>query len=465
MDAFATIETLALALREGRITSLEIVDAALHRIAALDPKLHAFALVFAEEARAQARAADRNRADAPDAGPLSGIPIALKDLVDVAGRVTAAGSRALPAHPATASAGVVARLEAAGMIVLGKTHTVEFAFGGWGTNPVVGTPWNPWDLAVHRAPGGSSSGSAVAVASGLVPAALGTDTGGSVRTPSCFCGLVGLKTSRGLIGRSGVFPLALSLDTVGPLVRSVRDAALLLAAMAGPDSADAATLGAPVIDPLSGIEDGVAGMRIGVLPDAEMAQVAPDIRALFDAALGTLAALGARIATIALPRPLAEYLDAPSAIMGAESYARLGALVDAADNPVSAEARRRIGRGRDLSAATYLRLLERRAVDQTDFAEALEGFDAIASPVCFDVAPPVDALDEDAIPTLCGRFVNYLDLASLALPIGLARGLPAGMQVMVRRFDDALALRIGRAFETARGGLFTAPPGLASCMD
>jgi aspartyl-tRNA(Asn)/glutamyl-tRNA(Gln) amidotransferase subunit A len=465
VDCFASIEQLARDLQAGRITSLALTESLLARIAALDPALHAFVAVFADRARDQARHADRSRTGS--AGPLHGIPVALKDLIDVEGHVTGAGSRSLPETVAARSAHVARKLEDAGMIVLGKTHTVEFAFGGWGTNPVLGTPRNPFDMQVHRAPGGSSSGSAVAVAAGLVPAALGTDTGGSVRTPSAFCGLVGLKTSRGLIGRSGVFPLALSFDTIGPMVRAVRDAGLMLAAMAGPDPDDDATAGLRDMAPLAEVEDGVRGLRLAVLPDHELESVAPDVRALFQAAMAELERLGAQIGTIRLPHPVAHYIAPPGAIMSVEAYARLGAVVEDETNSVSAPARRRVGAGRGVSTMQYLQAFESRRADQAGFAAAMDGFHALACPTCFDIAAPLDAIDEDVVPTLCGRFVNYLDLASLALPIGLAPrmavgmpvGMPVGMQVMVRRFADPLALRIGRALEASRGGLFT-PPAL-----
>lgn len=459
--AFATLEDLARAVVAGETSSEELTQTFLDRIVRLDGKLHAYVAVNGREALRQARAADVARARGQSRGPLHGIPVAVKDIFDCAGQATEAGSAALTGRIPGISANAVRRLEAAGMIVLGKTHMVEFAFGGWGTNPVKGTPWNPWDLETHRVPGGSSSGSAVAVAAGLAPAALGTDTGGSVRTPACWCGVIGLKTSLGLIGRSGVVPLCPTHDTVGPLTRSVRDAALLLDALAGADPDDPATAAAPRIWPLTGIEQGVEGLRIGVLGDADLASVDPDIRKLIERAVQDFGTLGAQLEEIRLPLTVEEYVRDGGDLMSAESYAWLGQYTDAPDSPVDPVIRERIRRGCEISASVYIRLLEARRLAQAELNAALEGIDAFLAPTCPRAAIPVDEVDEAVAPNVFGRFVNFLDLASLSVPIGFTRaGLPAGLQIITRRFDDAVALRIGRAFECARGGLVQRPPGL-----
>ena len=450
-DPFRTCESLAKALATGETSSRELVDLYLGRIRELDGKLHAFVSVFEREARLAAAARDKARAADP-VGPLHGIPVAIKDIFDYAGHRTGAGSKAWSPAPAEETAFAVQRLEAAGMIVLGKTQTVEFAYGGWGTNPVMGTPWNPWDLAVHRAPGGSSSGSAVAVAAGLAPVALGSDTGGSVRIPACFCGLVGLKTSRGAIGRGGVFPLSPSLDTVGPLARSVRDAALLVDAMEGIDMRDEETGRGRPLNVLEGLELGIRDLRIGRLAAEEMTELTPDVRGLFENALRAFEDLGARVQEVRLPRRVADYFRDTGDVMSAESYANLAKIIDDEGSPVDPVIRGRIGRGRDISADAYARLLDRRRSDQIDFQSLFDRLDAIVAPICQAPAPPLADIDENAPPALYGRFVNFLDLAGLAVPMGKAsKGLPMGLQILVPRFDDALALRIGRAFEKARG--------------
>jgi aspartyl-tRNA(Asn)/glutamyl-tRNA(Gln) amidotransferase subunit A len=457
-DPFGTCESLAKALATGETSSRELVDLYLGRIRELDGKLHAFVSVFEREARLAAAARDKARAAHP-VGPLHGIPVAIKDIFDYAGYRTGAGSKAWSPAPAEETAFAVQRLESAGMIVLGKTQTVEFAYGGWGTNPVMGTPWNPWDLAVHRAPGGSSSGSAVAVAAGLAPVALGSDTGGSVRIPACFCGLVGLKTSRGAIGRGGVFPLSPSLDTVGPLARSVRDAALLVDAMEGIDLRDEETGRGRPLNLLEGLELGIRDLRIGRLAPEEMTELTPDVRGLFENALRAFEDLGARVEEVRLPRRVADYFRDAGDVMSAESYANLAKIIDDKGSPVNPVIRGRIGRGRDISADAYARLLDRRRFDQIDFQSLFDRLDAIVAPICQAPAPPLADIDENAPPALYGRFVNFLDLAGLAVPMGKAsKGLPMGLQILVPRFDDALALRIGRAFEKARGDDPMRPP-------
>ncbi|NIA69378.1 amidase [Pelagibius litoralis] len=453
------MEALSAALAEERVTSEALVEVYFSRIEKLDTKLHGFVSVYPEQAMKEARASDAARVAGRAAGPLHGIPIAIKDIFDYAGHPTEAGSLALTDRKPAISATAVQRLEAAGMIVLGKTQMVEFAFGGWGTNPVKGTPWNPWDLETHRVPGGSSSGSAVAVAAGLAPAALGTDTGGSVRTPACWNGIVGMKTSSGLIGRGGVVPLCPTHDSVGPLTRSVRDAAVLLEVLAGFDPRDPATAEAPQIAPLAAIERDIDGFRLGVLGEDDLTSMEPAVRLLFDKALKDFEGLGARVEEIRLPLSIEEYLAGGGDIMSVESYKHLGHYAEPTNSPVDPVIRARILRGREISAPTYMELLETRRAAQADFLKRLDRLDALIVPGCHQVSIPVDQVDEDMPPNVFGRFVNFLDLASLSLPIGLTdAGLPAGMQVVVRRFDDPLALRIGRAFEKARGGLVQRPP-------
>ena len=243
--AARSLGELSLLLSRREASSREIVDACLARIASLDAKLHAFVEVYADDARRLADAADLERASGVVRGPLHGLPIALKDLLEMEGRQTTAGSYSWRGRISTFTATCVAHLLRTGMIPIGKTHLVEFAFGGWGRNEAMGAPWNPWDLATHRVAGGSSSGSAVSVAAGLVPAAIGSDTGGSVRIPAALCGITGLKTTFGLVSLHGAVPLSTLLDTIGPLAHDVEDCALLTAAMAeggrGADIASAAS--------------------------------------------------------------------------------------------------------------------------------------------------------------------------------------------------------------------------------
>src|SRR5437762_6981270 len=287
---------LAAEIAARRLSPVDIVEAFLARIARLDGKLHAYIDVYADDARLAAEGADKAIRSGHAVGPLHGVPIALKDLIDLEGRVTTGGSMVWRERRSPATATLARRLIAAGMIVIGKTHTVEFAMGGWGTNQHMGTPWNPWDPAAARTPGGSSAGSGVAVAAGMAPWAIGTDTGGSVRLPASWCGLTGLKTTIGRVSTYGILPLAPSLDTPGPMARSVEDAALLCGVMQGADPLDPRTLSAPPpSDPMPALRRGVKGLRLARMPNAERDGCTPEVLAAYDEALETLARLGAEI--------------------------------------------------------------------------------------------------------------------------------------------------------------------------
>lgn len=445
-----SIETAMAYLADGRLSCEELATFTLNRIETCDRHLHAYVSVFSEQALKRAREMDRNGGSG--AGLLTGLPVAIKDLFDYAGFPTRAGSRATLDRKANSTAFCVQKLEAAGANIIGKTHTVEFAFGGWGANTVMGTPWNPRDRKIHRVPGGSSSGSAVAVASGMAVAALGTDTGGSVRTPASFCGLVGSKTSPGLVSRQGVFPLCPTHDTVGTLTRSVRDAARVLQVISGPDPDDPVTLEAPKADFLSALDDGVDGLEIGILDDAVLAPASRDIFGLYQKSLGNLRRAGARIELHVLPQGLMHYLEDSGRIMSAESYASLGGLVAPDDSPVAPVIRDRVLAGRSITDDEYADMLGLRKRAQDSFLAGFGKFDALVTPTCPNTAIAVADVDESKIVTPFGRFVNYLDLAAVSVPMGLASDrLPAGLQIVVRKYDDALALRIARIIEKSMG--------------
>src|SRR6266849_2022493 len=319
------VHALSTAIQTRKLSPVDLTEALLARIERLDGKLHAFIALYEQEARLAAEAADKAIRAGHAVGPLHGIPIALKDLIDLEGRVTTGGSKVWKDRISPTTATLARKLIAAGMIVLGKTHTVEFATGGWGTNQHMGTPWNPWDLAVPRTPGGSSSGSGVSGAAGLAPWAVGTDTGGSVRLPAAWCGLSGLKTTIGRVSTYGILPLAPSLDTPGPLARSVEDAALLYSVMHGKDPLDPRTLSAPPpSDPMAGLKRGVRGLRLARMPQAERDGCTGEMLAAYDAALDALGRLGAEIVDIALPCRFADATMATGRIIGSEAYQLVG---------------------------------------------------------------------------------------------------------------------------------------------
>lgn len=435
-----------------------LIEETLSTLAAADKKLHAFVRFTPDLALAQARLADAQRQAGAARGLLHGMPIAVKDIVDVEGVVSGCGSLTrAQAPPAERDAHVVMRLRAGGAIFPGKTHTVEYAFGGYGTNITVGTPWNPWDLKTHRVPGGSSSGSGAIVGAGLLPAALGTDTGGSVRIPAGLCGCVGLKTSIGLVGRSGVAPLSQTLDTVGPIARDVTTAARMLAVMQGHDPADPSTSGAPSLDPLRDLERGIAGLRIGRVVDEQLPLASTETRADFACALDRLAKAGAQIVPIRLPCELQEYTRRTGEIIAMEGYANWGHFVDDPSSGLAEPIRTRMLGGKALSSADYIRAIAQRGPAIRDFLAAIDRLDAVVLPTMPYPAIPVAEVDEGQSPMGAHtRWVNYLGLAALAIPTAIGtRGLPLSLQIVVRCFDDSLALRIGRAFELARGPLAT----------
>ncbi len=458
--AFLPAHTLSAEIAARRLSPIDVVEACLRRIAAFDGKLHAFVEVYEKDARLAAEAADKAIRSGHGIGPLHGIPIALKDLIEIEGRVTTGGSFVWRERRSPVTATLVRRLVSQGVIVLGKTHTVEFAMGGWGTNQHMGTPWNPWDPATHRTPGGSSAGSGVAVAAALAPWAIGTDTGGSVRLPSSWCGLAGLKTTIGRVSTFGVLPLSPTLDTPGPMARSVEDAALLYRAMAGPDPLDARTLvRASAEDPIPGLRRGVKGLRLARMPLSERAGVDPEVLAAYDRSLEDLARLGAEIVEIALPCRFADYTEATGRIIAAEAYFLLGDLIDNDALAIDEAVRPRIRPGRKISARDYLAALAEREAAKRAFAEALAGVDALLTPTTQRAAIPLEAVDQKSTPAHFTRFVNFLDLCALSLPNGFTTsGLPSALQIVCRGEEEALALKIGWAYEEATDWHRRRPP-------
>ncbi len=462
--SFLPAHRLATEIAARRLSPVTIVEALLARIAAHDSKLHAFIDLYADDARLAAEAADLAIRSGHAVGPLHGVPIALKDLIDLDGRVTTGGSMVWRDRRSPVTATLARKLIAAGMIVLGKTHTVEFAMGGWGTNQHLGTPWNPWDLTVPRTPGGSSSGSGVSVAAGLAPWAVGTDTGGSVRLPAAWCGLSGLKTTIGRVSTYGILPLAPSLDTPGPLARSVEDTALLYSVMVGADPLDPRTLSAPAVDdPLVGLRRGVRGLRLARMPAAEREGCAAEMLAAYDTAVEALARLGAEIVDVALPCRFADATVMVGRIIGSEAYQLVGDLVDNPALPIDDAVRPRIQIGRGISARDYLAALAERDALKRRFLAALDGIDALLTPTTQRAAIPVDSVDQTTTPAHFTRLVNLLELCALSVPNGLTQtGLPLSLHIICRPYDEATALRIGWAYQEATDWHERHPPGLDS---
>jgi len=455
---WAGVAELSRAFETRALSPVDVVDALLARIKTRE-SLHAYIAIYGNDARQAAEAADRAIKSGHRVGPLHGVPIALKDLIDLEGRVTTGGSKVWIDRVSSLTATLAQRLIAAGMIVLGKTHTVEFAMGSFGTNTHLGTPWNPWDLTVHRTPGGSSSGSAVAVAAGLAPVAIGTDTGGSVRLPAAWCGIVGLKVTLGRISTHGVLPLAFTLDTPGPMARSVEDAALIFRVLNGPDDNDPATLSLPPLDPMPMLRRGVRGLRLAVLPDEERLGVDADVLAAYDASVKTLAGLGAEIVRVGLPNRFSDYAAGVGRIIGAEGYRFVGHLVDDMSLPVDPHIRPRIQVGRGMSARDYLMALADREQHRRAFVAALADVDALLTPTAQTAAIPIAKVDQSGTAAFFTRAGNYLGLCGLAVPNGFtADRLPTSLQILCHAGREDMALRIGWAYEQATSWKARRPP-------
>ena len=473
-----TITQLLEALNTGAVSSEELVAAYLERIRRLDGVLHTFLHVAEETALTEAREADRRRAIArrhPDEvlPPLLGLPIAVKDVITVAGMPTTCGSRILEGFVPPYTATAVQRLQEAGAIVIGKTNTDEFAMGSSTENSAYGPTRNPWDL--ERVPGGSSGGSAAAVAARLVPAALGTDTGGSVRQPAAFCGVTGLKPTYGRVSRYGLVAYGSSLDVIGVLSPSAEDAWWLFRFMAGPDPLDATTMDVPVPEIHLSPEPDLRGMRIGLPREYFTEGVQPDILAAVRAAVDVLAALGAEVVDVRLPHteyavPV-YYLIAPaeaSANLARYDGVRYGPR-EAADTlwevfrrtrgrRFGPEVKRRIMLGTyALSAgyyeAYYGQAQKVRTLIKQDFEQAFQQVDLIAAPVAPTTAFRLGEKHGDPLSMYLADIftisANLAGVPGIAFPVGFDRsGLPVGMQLMAPPFREDLLFRATHAYQT-----------------
>ena len=456
----ASIRELGRRIRSGETSAEALARHFLERIEALDPKLNAFRLVCAERAVASARAADAQLRAGVDLGPLHGVPFAVKDLYDVAGLPTSAGARLLEECVKDTDATVVRRLIRAGMVLLGKTNTVQFAYGGTGINHDHGTPHNPWHAA-HHLPGGSSSGSGVAVAAGLAPMALGSDTGGSVRIPAAFCSTTGLKTTVGRVSRANVYPLSATLDSVGPLCLGVEDAALVYQAMHGPDPRDETTLAHPAHDVLARLHEGVADLRLAFAEGVLFEDADPEVEAAVRACGAVFGRLGAKVRGIDFPQArAAQELNPRGLVIAAEAYAVNRRWVEQHFDDLDPVVAVRLVKGREIPAHEYLETMRERAVLRAQTRAALHDVDALLAPTVPIPPPPLADVDRgpqsySAANLACLRNTtvgNLLDLCALSVPCGFtAAGLPIGLMIYAKPFDEATLLRIGQAFQGATG--------------
>jgi aspartyl-tRNA(Asn)/glutamyl-tRNA(Gln) amidotransferase subunit A len=435
-----TIEEFARRRRARDVTALEVTNICLQRIDELQPSLNAFIRVMADEARRDAEAADRELASGRDRGPLHGVPIAVKDIIDVKGIPTTAASRVRDGHVAAADAPVITRLRDAGAVIIGKTNLDEFAFGTTSEHSAFGAVRHPLDPS--RSPGGSSGGSAVAVASGMALAALGTDTGGSIRIPAAACGIVGLKPTLGEISTAGVVPLSRTFDHVGPFTRTVGDARLVHQAMSASSGAD--------------LSRSAKDLRLGI-PSGYLIDVLDgDVRACFDEATAALRSAGATFMDISIPHASmtpAVYTHIHSS-EGATYHAR---TLDSEPERYTPVVRRRLELGRYVMAEDYVRAMEGRELLRREVEEALNDCDALVLPTLPIPAPAVGAETmtiggrEEPVRALMLRLTQLFNVTghpAMSIPCGVAaHGLPVGLQMVGHRDGTAALIEVAELIE------------------
>ena len=453
MSATLSIAEMGRALRAGSVTSEQLTRDALSRIARNDGDLHAFVLVTADSALAQAKRADAELKAGSDRGPMHGIPHALKDIYDTAGiRTTCHSKLRIDNIPARDSV-VAAKFEAAGAVMLGKLATHEFALGGPSFDlpfPPARNPWNPKHIT-----GGSSSGSATAIGSGMVRMAMGSDTGGSIRGPAAWCGLVGIKPTYGRVSRRGVFPLAWSLDHCGPLSKSVEDSAIALQLLAGHDPYDDASADVPVPNFAADMDKGVKGLRIGVPRNFFMSAqyLTHDVLAGLERTVAQLRDAGAAVEDFDLP-DYALFGAAGRTIMMAEAFSIHEKDMRERFLDFGEITGNRFALGATITAADYIAALRVRRELTAAVNESLRKYDSLLCLSALNTAPSFDGINDPmavAAPMQTIPF-NVTGHPAMSVPVGLASdGLPTGVQIVGRAFDEATVFRVGRAIEQLSG--------------
>ena len=449
-DPYASIVELSKALKKKSVLPSEIIEAQLTRIDAIDPKLGSYQTVYRDAALSAAKEADAAIAKNQRIGPFHGIPFALKDIFELEGQITTCGSREMLQRISPTTGTVVRRLLKAGGIIIGKTKTVECALGGWGTNEQMGTPWNPWDLIEARVPGGSSSGSGVAVASGLASCATGSDTGGSVRLPAAFCGLTGLKVSKACLPTDGIMPLSQTLDTPGPMTRNMADLALMFSIMQGTNTNN---LEKDIINGhgLFSIRENIfKGLKLGILSQEERSRCTDSILESYDKTLDILVELGAELKIFKPPIPYDDLAQSNGAISMYEGYQNHRNFYDDPSKKMDQNVKKRMMGGRDLTSEGHAERLQKRQDNQPVFKASMAEFHALLTPTVLEPAPRLVDIDEDFTPGYFTRPFNYIDMAALALPTAYSeKGLPTSMQIVVPAGQENFVIQMGTVLEKA----------------
>jgi aspartyl-tRNA(Asn)/glutamyl-tRNA(Gln) amidotransferase subunit A len=438
----------------GDVSPVELTAACLERIATVDPDVNAFITVTGDGAMREARAIELAVARGEARGRLAGVPIALKDLFDTSGVRTTAGSRFFGGRVPDGDAAVVERLRGAGAIVLGKLNMHEWALGVTNVNPHYGACRNP--RAVDRITGGSSGGSAAALAAGMCFGALGSDTGGSIRIPASLCGVVGCKPTYGRVSLRGVVPLSWSLDHAGPMARDVSDVALMLEIIAGHDRADPGSADRPTDDYTSGLDAGVNGVRLGVIADEWLGEIEPEVRAAVRQAIDVLASAGASVEELAAPElPEAARLNGLVTTADAATFHR--ERMEQSPEGFGQDVLTRLRRGAAYGATEYAQARRQQTVLRHTFSSWFAGhggaFDAVLLPTTPCAAPRIEGLDAVAMAPVLTRLTapfNFTGLPALSVPCGeTSEGLPVGLQIVGAPWTERRVLQVGRAYELA----------------
>jgi aspartyl-tRNA(Asn)/glutamyl-tRNA(Gln) amidotransferase subunit A len=454
--ALMSLVSVAQAIAAKKLSSREVTRSLLHRIAEWQPRLNAFMAIESEAALKSADEADAALAKGNSRGALHGVPLAHKDMYYDEGKVVTCGSLIRRDFVATTTSTALQRLKDAGTVRLGSLQMVEFAYGPTGHNPHYGAVHNPWH--VDHITGGSSSGSGSAVAARLTFAALGSDTGGSIRMPAHFCGVTGLKTTVGRVSRAGAMPLSQSLDTVGPLAQSAEDCALRLGLMAGADPEDATASTLPVPDYMAACKGSIKGLRVGVPTAFYVDDLDPEVARVLDETIATLKKEGAEIVKVDLPDQR-QLTAACQLVLATEAAAMHKRWMIERPQDYGPQVLMRLQNGLAIPGVSYLEAMRWRGPALAAYLAAVAGTDAVLAPVAPVPAPTIAESDVGNSPnaeaviqrlTKFTRPVNYLGLPSLSIPSGFAKtGLPVGMQLIGRSFDEAMLLRIGAAFQRA----------------
>lgn len=468
MNALQTITEVGVRVKRREISPVELTRECLERIERFNPALNAFISVMAESALAEARAAEEEISRGQWRGPLHGIPIALKDLIDAAGTRTTAGSQLYENRIPAEDAEVVRRLRKAGAVILGKNNLHEFAYGGSSLVSFFGDVHNPWN-GEHIA-GGSSGGSAAAVAAGLCYAAIGTDTAGSIREPAALCGCVGIKPTYGRVSARGVIPLAWSLDHVGPLTATVGDAAMMLQAIAGFDPLDVGSANVPVADYLSSLDDGVKTLRVGVPRAYFYDELDDEVKAAVEQALTVIRTLVADVSDVRIN------VSADRTVQAAESFAYHAEHVAKTPESYQAETLRRIRSGEKISAAEYIAKRRELDLERRRAHELFSEIDLLITPTTPVPAPAIADLKKDPAALRPAELVllrntrpfNVWGLPAISVPCGFTKsGLPIGLQIAGPQWREDLVFRLAHAYEQAASfprPFLTLTPALAPAL-